>query len=316
MESAALEVSVATWAVLAVVVAISLAADFLGHRRGRGLGRGHAIAWSVGWIVVALAFAAWVAARFGGDAAEDFVTAYLIEKSLSLDNVFVFLVLFGQLRVPEAQQRRVLFWGILGALAARAAFIGAGTALLSAWHGLVYVLGAFLVYTGIKAARAEKEDAGAGQGRVATFVARHLPTVPELHGDRFFVRRAGKLLATPLFVALVVIELTDVVFALDSIPAVLAVSEEPFIVYASNVFAMLGLRALYVVLADLLRGLRYVRHGLAAILVLAGAKMLVSHHVHVPHAVSLGAILLVLTVTVVASLIARRRALAPPTSRA
>src|SRR4029453_11610627 len=173
----------------------------------------------------------------------EFVTAYAIEKSLSVDNLFLFLVIFGRLKIPEAEQHRALFWGILGAFATRAAFIAAGTALLPLRHPVVYVLGAFLLYTGIKTAR-EHVD-GSGEGRILPLLRRHLPLTPRLDGHRFFVVEAGRLLGTPLLLALLVIEATDVVFALDSIPAALAVSEAPFIVYSSNVFAVLALRALY-----------------------------------------------------------------------
>ncbi len=302
--SAALEVPLWAWLVFAGAVVISLAADLLGHRGGRGLGRRGAIAWSIGWIGVALLFAGWVAVQFGREVAGDFIAAYLIEKSLSIDNLFVFLIVFARLRIPEDEQRRVLFWGILGAFVTRAVFIAGGTALLSAWHGLVYALGVLLIYTGVKTAR-ERPDYNE-EGKVLSFVRRHLRYTPELHGHRFVVTEAGRRVATPLMLALLVVEITDVFFAVDSIPAAFAISEEPFIVYSSNVFAILGLRALYLVISDLLTGLKYLRYGLAAILVFAGAKMLVSGIVHVPHVVSLLVVIGILVVTIVPSVIARR----------
>jgi tellurite resistance protein TerC len=292
------------WLIFGAVVVVSLAADLLGHRGGRSISRREAIAWSVVWVSVALAFAGWVSVAIGRDQAEDFVTAWLIEKSLSVDNLFVFLVIFDRLRIPHAQQHRVLFWGIIGAFVTRAVFIASGAALLSAWRGAIYVLGAFLVYTGVKTMR---EHADEGEGKVLGFVRRHLRVTSQTEGSRFLVVENGRRVATPLLMALAVIEITDVLFAIDSIPAVFSVTSEPFIVYSSNVFAILGMRALYLVLADLLSGLKYLRYGLSAILVMAGLKMLISPWVHVPHAVSLLAIALVLTASIVPSVVARNR---------
>jgi tellurite resistance protein TerC len=299
------EIPYSAWLVFAGVVAVSLAADLFGHRGGRSLSRRAAAVWTVVWVSVALLFGGWVALALGRDSAEDFVTAWLIEKSLSVDNLFVFLVVFGNLRIPQADQHRVLFWGILGAFVTRAAFIASGAALLAAWHGAVYALGAFLVFTGIKALRASGSE---GEGRILSFVKRHLRVTSRTDTGRFFVVEGGRRVATPLLLALVVIEVTDVFFAIDSIPAVFSVSSEPFIVYSSNVFAILGMRALYLVLADLLADLKYLRYGLSAILVMAGAKMLVSPWLHVPHVVSLLAIVMALTAAIVPSLVARTRA--------
>jgi tellurite resistance protein TerC len=300
------EIPFSAWLVFAGVVAVSLAADLFGHRGGRSLSRRAASVWTVVWVSVALLFGGWVAVALGRDSAEDFVTAWLIEKSLSVDNLFVFLLVFGNLRVPQADQHRVLFWGILGALVTRAAFIASGAALLAAWHGAVYVLGAFLVFSGVKALRASGGESD-GEGKVLSFVKRHLRVTSRTDTGRFFVVENGRRVATPLLLALVVIEATDVFFAIDSIPAVFSVSSEPFIVYSSNVFAILGMRALYLVMADLLADLRYLRYGLSAVLVMAGAKMLASPWVHVPHAVSLLAIVVALTAAIVPSLVDRRR---------
>jgi tellurite resistance protein TerC len=311
------ETPYSAWLVFAGVVAVSLAADLFGHRGGRSLSRRAAAAWTVVWVSVALLFGGWVAVALGRDSAEDFVTAWLIEKSLSVDNLFVFLIVFGNLRIPQADQHRVLFWGILGAFVTRAVFIASGSALLAAWHGAVYVLGAFLVFTGIKALR-DSGSEGEGEGKILSFVKRHLRVTSRTDTGRFFVVESGRRVATPLLLALVVIEVTDVFFAIDSIPAVFSVSSEPFIVYSSNVFAILGMRALYLVLADLLADLKYLRYGLSAILVMAGAKMLVSRWLHVPHVVSLLAIVVALTAAIVPSLVARARARrrgGPPASR-
>jgi tellurite resistance protein TerC len=299
------EIPPTAWLIFGVVVAVSLTADLLGHRGGRSFSRRGAVVWSLVWISVALLFGGWVALAIGRDSAEDFLTAWLIEKSLSIDNLFVFLVIFGRLRIPPSDQHRVLFWGIIGAFVTRALFIASGAALLAAWHGAVYVLGAFLVYTGVKAARASGGDEG--EGKILSFVRRRFRFTSRADAHGFFVVEDGRRVATPLLAALAVIEITDVLFAIDSIPAVFSVTSEPFIVYSSNVFAILGMRALYLVLADLLSGLKYLRFGLAGILVLAGVKMLASGHVHVPHVASLLAIVLVLTASIVPSVMERRK---------
>jgi len=298
------------WLVFAGVVLASLVVDLLSHRGGHGLGRRAAIIWSVVWIAIAMLFAGWVGLRFGAEVGGDFVAAYLMEKSLSVDNVFVFLVVFSQLKIPPEEQHRVLFWGILGALIARALFIAAGTAILQRWHDVVYVLGVFLLVAGWKTARAGVQPAG-DSGRILSFLRRHLPITSARDGHRFFTRERGRLVATPLLVALITIEITDILFAVDSVPAVFAISEDPFIVYSSNVFAILGLRALYLVLADLIRNLVYLHYGLGAILAFAGVKLIISGHVHLPHVISLGAIVVILATAVIASLIAKRRRRAP-----
>ena len=310
MPSESLVVPFWAWLVLAALVVCSLATDLLAHRGNQGQGRKSTVLWSIGWITVAVAFGIWVAIALGREAAEDYFAAYLVEKSLSVDNLFVFLVVFARLRIPALEQHRVLQWGIIGAFVTRGAFIAAGAALLHAWHGIVYVLGALLIFTGIKAARQHATQPGAdeGEGKVLPFLRRHLAFTPRLDGHRFLTVEGGRRVGTPLLLALLVIEITDVAFAVDSIPAVFAITEEPFIVYSSNVFAVLGLRALYLVLADLLADLKYLPYALAGILVFAGAKMLTSHWFHVPHAVSLGAVLAMMGAAVVASVVARRRA--------
>lgn len=308
MSSTELPLDVPRWAWLlfgAVIVA-SLVVDLVSHRGGRSTSRRHAIGWSAAWITVSLLFAGWVALQFGHGAAIDLLTAYLIEKSLSVDNLFVFLVIFERLRIGKDEQHRVLFWGILGAFATRALFIGAGTALLARWHFIIYVLGAFLVFTGVKTLRAH----GGGpskEGWILPFLQRKVPFTSRLHGHRFTVVEGGKRLATPLLLALLAIEVTDILFSVDSIPAVFAVSNAPFIVFSSNVFAILGLRALYLVLADLVADLEYLHYGLGGILVFIGAKMLASGVVHLPHWVALLVTATILTASVVPSVVARRR---------
>lgn len=296
------------WFVLAGVVLVCLLVDLLAHRGTGHQGRKWAIFWSVAWIALALLFCGWVAFQFGAHKAQEYLTAYIIEKSLSVDNLFVFLLIFGRLRIPKDEQYRVLRWGILGALVTRAIFITSGTALLASWHWLVYGLGIFLIYTGIRAAFVHAENAAGSDGKVLNFIRRHVPLTRKLVGHHFVVRRGGRWLATPLLVALLVIEFTDIVFAFDSIPTVFAVSLDPFIVYSSNVFAVLGLRALYLVLADLLAELKYLQYGLAAILVFAGAKMLTSSLFHIPHLISLAVIIAILAATIIPSVIVQRRA--------
>jgi tellurite resistance protein TerC len=301
-----LDVAPWAWLLFGGVILVSLLVDLVAHRGGRSVSRKHAIGWSVAWITVSLLFAGWVGLQFGHGPAVDFLTAYLIEKSLSVDNLFVFLLIFGRLRIGKEEQHRVLFWGILGAFVTRALFIGAGSALLARWHFILYVLGAFLVYTGIKTLRAHP-DAPPKEGWVLPLLQRHIPFTSRLHGHRFSVVEGGRRVATPLLLALLAIEVTDILFAVDSIPAVFAISNAPFIVFSSNVFAILGLRALYLVLADLVAGLRYLHYGLGGILVLVGAKMLASGVLHVPHWVSLLLTVAILLASVIPSLVSRRR---------
>ena len=294
------------WLVFAVVVVVSLAADLFAHRGNRALGRRQGIIWSAAFIAVSLVFAGFVGVAFGGGVALEFLTAYLVEKSLSVDNLFVFLVIFGRLRIPKTEQHRVLFWGILGAFVTRAAFIVAGTAMLERWHFTVYVLGAFLLFTGLKTLRAHPE-ADVKEGWVLPFLRRHLPFTSRTDGHRFTIVEHGKRMGTPLLLALIAIEVTDVLFAVDSIAAVLAISSSRFIVFTSNVFAILGLRALYLVLADLVSNLRYLHYGLGGILMFVGAKMVTSTLIHIPHWASLLVTVAILTAAVVPSLLSRRR---------
>jgi tellurite resistance protein TerC len=301
------------WIVFGAVVVVSLAIDLVAHRGAHSVTRRSAIMWSVAWIVCALLFAGFVALELGVHPAEDFLSAYLMEKSLSIDNLFVFMVIFERLRIPQTEHHRVLFWGILGALVARAVFIASGSALLTRWHDVVYILGVFLIYTGWKTARAEP---GGGSSRVLGFMQRSSRLTSKLAGHHFITVENGRRVGTPLLVALLAIEVSDVLFAVDSVPAVFAISEDPFIVYTSNVFAILGLRALYLVLSGLLRDLHYLQYGLAAILVFAGGKMLISGYVHVPPLVSLLLIITILTTAILASIRRRsdgmRDAVTPP----
>jgi tellurite resistance protein TerC len=292
------------WLTLGVVMVTMVAIDLIAHRGDRAGTKRGAWIWTITWIVAALLFNLGIYLWFGAEPAQEFLAAYLLEKSLSVDNLFLFLVIFGALGIPRSEQRRVLTWGILGALVTRALFIAAGAAALERWHFVSYLFGAFLVITAVRLLREPKENP---EQRLLSFLERHVPWTRDLHGHHFFVRQAGRWVATPLFLALIAIELTDVVFAIDSVPAAFAVTSEPFLVYSSNVFAILGLRALYTVLAGALAGIRYLRHGLAAVLAFAGVKMLGAEWFTLPPLVAVGVIIGCIGIAVIASLIATRR---------
>ena len=282
--------SPAAWAAFSILVLGMLTLDLtVFHRRAHKQSFREAVLWSVVWIGIALFFNAGVFWAFGRQKGMEFLTAYLIEKSLSVDNIFVFVAIFTYFAVEAAYQHRVLFWGILGALVMRGFFILAGLALISKFHWVTYILGAFLVLTGIRFAKGEAE-VQPDKNPVVRFFREIIPVTATFRGQAFFVREHGRWFATPLMVVLLVVELTDVIFATDSVPAVLAISHDPFIVYSSNVFAILGLRALYFVLAGAVTRFAYLRYGLAAILIFVGGKMLISHFVKVPIGVSLGVI--------------------------
>lgn len=259
--------------------------------------------WTAVWIMQALIFDVIIHFWLGSGPAIEFLTGYLIEKSLSMDNLFVFLMIFSYFSVAPRFQHGVLYWGILGALIMRAIFIAAGITLIARFHWVIYIFGAFLIYTGIKLAFNDEEVIEPEKNPVLRLFRRFVPVTDQYEGARFFVRRAGRLMATPLFVVLLVIETTDVMFALDSIPAILAITRDPFIVYTSNVFAILGLRALYFALAGIMRMFYYVHYGLALILVFVGVKMLLSDFYHIPNFIALGMVGVILGLSVVASII-------------
>lgn len=307
-----MHVSTSGWVFFGALVLGSLLVDLLLHRGKHGESNRSAIAWSIGWIVLGLGFSVFVWQAYGARPAQEYLGAWLIEKSLSLDNLFVFLVIFRSLSVPADEQRRVLFWGIFGALVFRALFIFAGVEAIERWHAVVYVFGAILLFTAFRVAR---EDPSRKQdSKLVHWLAKRLPVTLDMKGAKFFSRLNGRRVGTPLLVALIAIELTDIAFAVDSVPAALAVSHEPFIVYSSNVFAILGLRALYIALAHVIVELRYLHYGLAAVLAFAGLKMIVPDSlVHVPPLVSVVVIILCIGLSVVTSLLARgkQRRLAP-----
>ena len=261
-----------------------------------------ALVWSGCWIALACAFALLVLVYWGRATAVEFVTGYTIELSLSLDNLFVFLLIFRYFRVAPTSQHKVLFWGIVGALVMRAIFIVAGIGLIRRFHWITYMFGALLIYSGIKLFRQSEAGIEPEKNPVLRLFRRWVRVTPDYEGDRFIVRRTG-LYATPLLAVLVLIETTDLLFATDSIPAVLAITLKPFIVYTSNVFAVLGLRSMYFVLAGMMDVFRYLHHGLALVLIFVGAKMLASEYYQIPTGLTLAAVAGVLLVSVLASLL-------------
>lgn len=275
------------------------------HRKSHEVSVKEATIWSGVWIALAMIFNTGIWLFRGSEAGIQFFTGYLIEKSLSVDNIFVIALIFGFFTVPKIHQHRVLFWGILGALVMRAIFIVAGAALLARFHWIIYIFGAFLLFTGIRMAMHRDEEIHPEHNPVLKLVRRFVPCTKDYHEGHFFVRSAGdmgKLMATPLFMVLVLVETTDLIFAVDSIPAIFAVTEDPFLVYTSNIFAILGLRSLYFVLAGVMDKFVYLKLGLSAILVFVGAKMLLTEVYKIPATVSLLVVLSMLTVTIAASL--------------
>jgi tellurite resistance protein TerC len=280
-----------------------LAVDLLFfHREAHEVSVSEAAVWSGIWIGLSLCFGGIVWATLGGQAAGEYMSGYLIEKSLSVDNLFVFALLLNYFAVPLAHQHRLLYWGVLGALVARAAFIFAGVALLDAFHWTIYVFGALLVVTGARMATHSDTEVHPDRNPVLNLLRRAVPITDEYHEQHFFVRREGRRWATPLLAVLVVIETTDVVFAIDSIPAIFAITRNTFLVFTSNAFAILGLRALYFLLAGFLGRLAYLNVGLAAVLVFVGVKMLLTDVYHVPVWASLLTIAAMIGVSVVISL--------------
>jgi tellurite resistance protein TerC len=296
------------WALFLLFVFAMLALDLgVFHRSAHEVSRREALAWSAVWIGLSIAFNIGVYFFQGTDKGIEWTTGYLIEKSLSIDNVFLFILIFGAFKVPAQYQHRVLFWGILGALVMRGVLIAAGAAVLSALHVTIYIFGAFLIFTGLKFLRDTGEHAPELDKNILVRIAKKFRPVTEgYEGQRFFVRRAGVLMMTPLFLVLLLIESTDLVFAVDSIPAIFAVTDDPFIVFTSNIFAILGLRALYFVLNGYLAGLPYLKPALAAILVFVGTKMLLVDVYKINPLVSLAVIATILIVAIVASLLKKR----------
>jgi tellurite resistance protein TerC len=298
------------WAAfVAFIVAMLLVDLFVVHRNAHEVSLREAALWSAIWVAMGLSFGALVWAWKGPTAGGEYLAGYLIEKSLSVDNIFVFLVLFSAFAVPAAYQHRVLFWGIFGALVARAAFIAAGAALMDRFDWTVYVFGAFLVLTGLKMLRQRHTEHDPSRNPVVRLLRRVMPVTDGYRGQKLTVREAGRRMATPLLAVLLVIETTDVLFAVDSIPAIFAVTTDPFLVFTSNAFAILGLRALYFLLAGMITRFAHLKVGLAAVLVFVGAKLGLSHVYHVPIWLSLTVIAALIGGSVATSLLTTRRSI-------
>jgi len=296
------------WGVFLLAVLFMLALDLgVFHKKAHTVSFKEAAVWSVVWVVVALVVNGIVWAWLGHQKALEFFTGYLVEKALSADNIFVFAVLFNYFAVPPEYRHRVLFWGVLGAIVFRLTFILAGTALLKKFHWVVYVFGLIVIVSGIKLLLRKDEEIDPERNPVLRLARKFLPITPNYQGQKFFVRLSGKLYATPLTLVLLVVESTDIVFAVDSIPAIFAITRDPFIVFTSNVCAVLGLRALYFLLEGMMRLFRYLDEGLAVILVFIGVKMLVSEFYKIPTWVALGFVAVVLAITTALSLMAERR---------
>lgn len=297
------------WIIFNAAILVLLLLDMIVvNRGGRVITFKRALISSSVWIGLAALFAVGVHLWMGPGKSLEFVTGYLLEESLSVDNLFVFIVLFNYFKVPPEQEKTVLFWGIIGAMIMRGVFIVAGVALVKRFHWVLYAFGVFLIYAGIKLMR-ETEDAGVDPSRnvVLRLARKFLPVSKQYEGNKFLVRSDGRLLATPLLIVLLVVETTDILFATDSIPAILAITRDSFIVYTSNVFAILGLRSLYFALSGLMKLFRYLNYGLAVVLLFIGAKMLVSFRYNIPTWMTLSVIAGVLTISVVASLLIQKK---------
>ncbi len=300
------------WIGFNIFVLAMLALDLgVFHRKAHEVKIKEALLWSAVWIALALAFNVGVYFWRGPDTALEFLTGYLLEKALSVDNIFVFIMIFAYFRVPALYQHKVLFWGILGALVMRAIFIAAGVTLLQHFHWVIYIFGAFLILTGIKLAMQQDKEVHPEKNPVLRLFRRLMPVMKQYKGDKFLIKRHGRRYATPLLLVLVMVETTDLVFALDSIPAILAITMDPFIVYTSNVFAILGLRALYFALAGIMQMFHYLSYGLATILVFVGVKMMIMDFYKLPIGISLGVVAGILAISVIASLLYPRQNHAP-----
>ncbi|HEV7550517.1 MAG TPA: TerC family protein [Candidatus Angelobacter sp.] len=292
------------WIVFNAVILLLLFFDLtVISRKHRVVPFRQALLMSAFWIGLAMAFALFVHQWMGATKSLEFLTGYLLEEALSVDNLFVFILLFAYFKVPPEEEKTVLFWGIIGALIMRGIFIAAGVALVQRFHWILYVFGIFLIWTGFQLVRGGDEQQDPSRNIVLKFCRRFLPLTDSYEGKSFFVRRDGRLLATPLFVVLLVVETTDILFATDSIPAILAITRDPFIVYTSNVFAILGLRSLYFALAGMMKLFHYLNYGLSVVLMFIGAKMLVPERYHVPTWVALAVVAGVLALSVLASLL-------------
>jgi tellurite resistance protein TerC len=292
------------WTAFIVVILFLLSIDLgIFHRRAHAVSFREAFCWTIVWVVLSLSFGLWIYKFFGKQYGLEFYAGYLIEYALSVDNVFVFIIIFSYFAVPSKLHHRVLFWGIIGALVMRASFIVIGAALISAFHWVLYLFGIFLVFTGIKLLRQGDTEVEPERNPVVKLFRRAVPMTADYRSGKFFVRELGKFMATPLALVLVTVEATDLVFATDSIPAIFGVTKDPFIVYTSNVCAILGLRSLYFLLAAVVSRFAYLGTGLGIVLIFIGAKMLVSGFFVIPIGISLGVVAAILACAIICSII-------------
>lgn len=302
------ETSFAIWAAFVAFILLVLLLDLgVFHKKSHTVGFKESIIWSCVWIALALVFNSIIYFWRGEHDAMLFLTGYVIEKSLSVDNLFVFLLIFGYFKIPNEYQHKILFYGILGALVMRAIFIWAGIAIIEQFHWVIYIFGAFLVFSGFKMLRPQSEDHDLEKSWVIIWTKKIFPTSPQFHGDKFFVRLNGVLTVTPLFITLIFVEFSDLVFAIDSIPAIIGITNDPFLVFTSNVFAILGLRALYFALKGFADIFHYLKYGLAIILMFIGVKMLISKIYHIPVPATMSVIFGVLTISVLLSLYSNKQ---------
>jgi tellurite resistance protein TerC len=304
MQSATI-VSPHLWAIFGVVVVGMLALDLgILSRKPHEIKFREAATWSAVWISLAMAFNAWIYFEFGSQKALEFLTGYLLEEALSVDNIFVFIILLSSFAVPKIYQHRVLFWGVIGAIVMRAIFIGAGAALVARFHWIMYVFGAILIFTGIKLmTQGDDHDPHPERNPIYKLARRMIPAVPEYHGKAFTIVKDGKRYATPLLLVLIAIEATDVVFAVDSIPAIFAITTDPFIVYTSNIFAILGLRSMYFLLSGVIDKFHYLKYGLALVLLFVGGKMVIAEWYKLPIVASLVVIAALLGLSILLSIL-------------
>lgn len=295
------------WGGFTAFILIMIAVDLFVHRHAHVIQYREALLWSAIWIALSLLFCVLVYWTRGPEAGLNFLTGYLIEKALSVDNLFVFLMIFSYFAVPPQSVHKVLFWGVVGALVMRAIFIFAGIVLLHYFHWLIYVFGLFLMYAAIHLARENKQSINPAENPVIKLLRRFMPITEDFVQQKFFVKHDKRYIATPLFVCLVAIETTDIIFALDSVPAILAITQDPFIVYSSNVFAILGLRALYFLLSALMQLFVYLQKGLALLLFFIGTKMVLSDIIHIPIGITLAVVLVILVGSIGISLLTTKK---------
>jgi tellurite resistance protein TerC len=305
------DIPLSWWVAFNAFVLVMLALDLgVFHRKAHVVSLKEALGWSTVWITLALAFNTWIYFEMGSQKGTEFLTGYVVEKSLSVDNVFIFAVLFTFFGVPPIYQHKILFWGIFGALVMRAAMIAAGSALLASFAWIIYIFAALLFFTGIKMLIGSNEAIDFEKNFSLRLLRKIMPMTKEFHGEKFFVRQAGKWAATPMFAVLICVEFTDLIFAVDSIPAIFAITQDTFIVYTSNVFAILGLRSLYFALSGVLPYFHFLKYGLGVILCFVGAKMALAHTpFKIDSLVSLGVVAAILIISVIASIIHRKHQL-------